>query len=328
MAKFGQIVPFDETLEMIDLRALPVEDRPVGLEGPPYLSPTSLGLFWSDREEFFLQYIMRVGRGPTTLPMLVGSAFDAYVKSFLGTQLFGAAAAEALGLELGSLLADQVGDPVDCREAYAAGRAAFKLYVSCGALADLMLRIEELSDADRLAIRFEGDITDTVACVDGGTSSVKFRGKPDMSWVDVSGENVVLDWKVNGWCSSSTTSPHKGYRCVRPSGKVHKLWSSYVGDPAQRCFSEVKLDWARQLCIYGWLLGTPVGVPFRVMIDQLCGRDRVAHHEGTISEAFQASVMRQAVEAVDFIHRGVWPKDWLSRGRVILGTKDMGPLFR
>lgn len=320
---FGIVKAFDSTVEMEDIRCLEAGDRLAGASGPPYLSPTSLGMFWTDREEFYMNYIARVGRGPTTLPMLVGSAFDSYVKAFLGTQLFGAVRAEELGLELGALLLSQVGDPVDRADAYAEGRAAFKLYVSCGALADLMLRIEELSDSEQGAIRFEGDITDTI-------SGVRFRGKPDMSWESGhDGSVTVLDWKVNGWCASGGTSPAKGYRIVRPSGKVHKLWTAAGAAAGRGCFSLVKSDWAKQLCIYGWLLGCPVGSEFRVMIDQIAGRDRVAHHEGVIGVEFQASVMKQAKECSAFLSRGVWPVAWRKKANVLLATQaTLGPLFR
>jgi len=300
--------PFDENMfEMEDIHAA----------GLPYLSPTSLGLFWDNREAFYMSYIMRVPRPPATLPMLVGSAFDAYVKAFLGTHLFGADEAAARGLELSYLLDEQVGGGAESSlSARAHGREAFRLYTSCGALADLMLRIGELSRTETLGIRFEGDIIGDVDMAAHG-GHVRFRGKPDMSWTCGS-STVILDWKVNGWCSSGRISPMKGYRICRPSGKVHKLWSG--GDV---CMSTISESWARQLCIYGWLLGA--GSDCRVMIDQIVGRDRVAHHEARISVEYQEKVMQSAQEALAWIERGVWPKEWRLKGEVI---KEHGNMFR
>jgi len=58
---------------------------------PAYLSPSALGVFEKDREQYYLKYLAdnRPPRMPQTEPMAVGSAFDAFVKSYLHHSLFG-----------------------------------------------------------------------------------------------------------------------------------------------------------------------------------------------------------------------------------------------
>ena len=58
---------------------------------PTYLSPTSISLFYTDLREYYLQYLCdnRPERMPQTAPMAAGSAFDAYVKSYIYENLIG-----------------------------------------------------------------------------------------------------------------------------------------------------------------------------------------------------------------------------------------------
>ena len=50
-----------------------------------YISFSALNVFRSSPEKYFLQYICteRPPRQPQTLPMAMGSAFDAYIKTYL-----------------------------------------------------------------------------------------------------------------------------------------------------------------------------------------------------------------------------------------------------
>src|SRR6266404_6874123 len=56
-----------------------------------YLSPSSIGLFFSDLKEFYMHYLCpeKPPRDPQTAAMACGSAFDAYVKSYLYENLIG-----------------------------------------------------------------------------------------------------------------------------------------------------------------------------------------------------------------------------------------------
>ena len=57
---------------------------------PEYLSPTSIGLWQKDRQEFYLYYLAdhRPPRIAQNEPMAIGAAFDAYIKSYLHEMLF------------------------------------------------------------------------------------------------------------------------------------------------------------------------------------------------------------------------------------------------
>ncbi|KKK99128.1 hypothetical protein LCGC14_2635890, partial [marine sediment metagenome] len=58
---------------------------------PEYLSPTSISLWQKDEELFYQRYLSenRLPREPQTQPMSIGSAFDAFCKSYLHEALFG-----------------------------------------------------------------------------------------------------------------------------------------------------------------------------------------------------------------------------------------------
>lgn len=58
---------------------------------PSYISPSALKTFEKDAADYYIKYLCptRVPRMPQTEPMAVGSAFDAFVKSFLHHSLFG-----------------------------------------------------------------------------------------------------------------------------------------------------------------------------------------------------------------------------------------------
>ena len=58
---------------------------------PKFLSPSSIGKWNDDREEYYLRYLAdnRPPKMAQTLPMSIGSAFDAYTKSYISERLFG-----------------------------------------------------------------------------------------------------------------------------------------------------------------------------------------------------------------------------------------------
>src|SRR6185436_14755744 len=128
-------------------------------------------------------------------------------------------------------------------------------------------------------------------------------GKPDVHFVNNADHTVILDFKVNGYCSKTGASPNAGYLRLRSAGVtnlgMHKNCqpmmhngmminiASYLEDQDD--------DWARQLSIYAWLCGCPVGSDFLVAIDQLACKPnagglpsiRVAEHRTRVSNAFQ-----------------------------------------
>lgn len=285
-----------------------------------YLSPTSIKKFHSDRDEFYLNYLAdnRPPRFAQTAPMSVGSAFDAYIKCYLADR-FGVAFDDF------DTLFDKQVEEHNRVFARTAGAKCFDAYLASGALANLMLEIERYADPGSLA--FESTVEGVVSSTLGDTSafgtsannsrSLRLLGKPDMHYT-CNGVPVVLDWKVNGYCSSSNTSPAKGYvRCLdgwdhqlakasRSHGRSHRD-CQLVGTPPVNValpLDQINPDWAMQTCIYSWLLGCPVGSSFVIGIDQLaCGAVeatppliRVATFRSQLSADYQSAVFAQAAE--------------------------------
>lgn len=265
----------------------------------PYISPTSLGLFYKDRQEWALRYALaeRPPRMPQTQPMAVGSAFDAYVKSFLAARLKVAGWDGRLSFE--ALFERQV-EAHNRDWARVAGLRVFEAYRDYGALADLLLELECAVGEPT----FEADVAREVAYSGG---SYKLFGKTDLSFAVKGGAFVVYDWKVNGYCSGSKQSPKKGYVGSRPTGRMHKnasllSWEGIMINGACR-IEETSADWAEQLVIYGWSLGRAVGDKFVVGVDQLVcvdgTIDGIYRFRGVSGSEFQNNVHSRCIKMWD-----------------------------
>lgn len=290
---------------------------------PEYLSPTSLKQFESSRKEFYLRYLAdaKPPKSPQTKPMSVGSAFDAFCKSYLYFKLFGNYGKDDQYRQ-DKIFETQV-ESHNRDWARAAGERAFELYKKSGALADLML---ELSTSI-VEPRFEFSIQ---AYVSGTAGDVPLLGKPDIFFINDQGCRVLLDWKVNGWCKKGMTSPEKGYIMCRDS------WSPSERRPSQRnrmpykdCFPEdfrgikinkrinmeqVNDEWAAQTTTYAWLLGEEIGSDELVVgIEQLCGVYvegqepllRCASHRCRPSRDFQINLHDRYAHAWNCIESGI-----------------------
>ena len=283
---------------------------------PKYLSPTSIQQWAKDREEFYRKYLAdnRQPRMPQTEPMSVGSAFDAYIKNYLAKCL---GMKEADGeLKLDYLLEEQI-EPQNRDFAIAAGLECFNAYKSLGATGYLMKELEQASETPC----FEYTVQATLGA-DESLLGVPLLGKPDLYFYTKSGKLCIYDWKVNGYCSKSNTSPRKGYiRCLA-SGKsvaTHKLAIPSLSEDGimlDSCTSLHELDssWATQLAVYGWVLG---GLDASIIagIDQLaCGKDiRVASLRNVICPDFLADLWTRCVEIWLAISRGeIFEKDNLA----------------
>lgn len=279
---------------------------------PKYLSPTSVALFYRSPEEFYLKYLADQSppRMPQTPPMAVGSAFDAFVKSYIYEKFYGK---KDPAFELQTILEKQV-DPQNRDEAFAAGQYCFECYKKYGALSDLMLELDAASDAPRMEFTVEGRISHET-CVDG----VVLSGKPDIYFKTKAGTAAVFDWKVNGYYGSSNTSPAKGYLRLRgdPSyrgvNQSHKdampMMMNGLLINAAHHLEQVNDEWANQVAIYGWLLGIPVGEDFIVGIDQLVFNNpgkkcRVAAHRCRVSSAYQKQWFSQVAWVWNVIASG------------------------
>lgn len=287
---------------------------------PTYLSPSSISKFYEDRKEFYLKYLadIRPPRFPQTLPMSVGSAFDAYIKSHLVQRLRGEVPAE---FEFETIFESQV--EVQNRDwARAAGKFAFDAYVQSGACADLMIDLLSASSEPR----FEFTVNENIS-MEMRVDAVPLLGKPDIYFISKNGVHMIFDWKVNGFCSKSGVSPKAGYIKIRDG------WDHAVKKMSRNCnqahkdanlievdgiitnmapFEETDITWADQLTIYGWLMGEAVGAEFVIGIEQLACRPglpnqpsiRVASHRGTVSPEYQRGLFTRAADAWKIIQSG------------------------
>lgn len=282
-----------------------------------YLSPSSIALFDKDQDEFYLRYLSgdRPPRYPQTKAMSIGSSFDAYCKSYIHERLFGAGNDAKYGFE--ALFEAQV-EAHNRDWALPNGKYAFDTYQSTGALADLFTELR----AAQGDVRMEFEVRGAVSGYREGTTrtigSVVLLGKPDLSFVNKAGAFVVYDWKVNGYESKNAPSPMQGYLRLRSAGKTnHGMHRKCVPMMVNGVtiniggkLEEYSTEWARQLGIYGWLCGQPIGSDFIVGVDQLvCDKNkgdlpaiRVAEHRTTIGREFQSLVFNRAVEIWEIVH--------------------------
>ncbi len=277
---------------------------------PEYLSPSSLKTFYSNRDQYYKMYICdeKSPRDPQTTPMSVGSAFDAYVKSYLSEKFLG----KRPEFEFQTLFEAQV-EPHNRDRALVDGKSCYDQYRQLGALADVMLDMEGCIGPPR----FE---TDIVGFVSGTVGSVPFRGKPDIFFLSRTGARVIFDWKVNGFYAARGHSPKAGYVRIRTNdkhnGSFHRecFLATHEGIriSASHPLETVDPDWAAQLSVYAWLLGEPVGGKYIVAIDQLaCKMEydqsrsiRVAQHRALVTQEFQEKVFKVASIAWQAIKTG------------------------
>ena len=280
---------------------------------PKYLSPTSLKMFYDDRDAFYIQYLAdtKTSRPPQTAPMAVGSAFDAYVKSYLVEKLIG----KQPEFEFQTIFEQQV-EPQNRDVALIDGKLVFDAYQRQGALADILLDLDGCIGKPRFETAIEG----YVSSVSIALGDVPLLGKPDIFFITKTGARVIFDWKVNGFYSNYNISPKPGYRRIRTNdgnnGKSHKaamiLDHNGVKISATHPLCTVEADWAAQLSIYAWLLGEEVGAKFVVAIDQIvCNKDslmernfRIAQHRAIVTEKFQRDLFEKAHRAWYSIQSG------------------------
>lgn len=258
-----------------------------------YLSPSSLSCWEKDHDEFYIKYLAdnRPDRSPQEIYMSVGSAFDAYVKAELYYKLFGK---KDPAFEFEALFESQV-EEHNRDDALRDGEYLLQCYKFCGAYSEL--------EEDLLASPEEPQFETTVQ---GEVNGVELLGKPDCLYHSPSGVKVILDWKVNGFYSSRSISPAKGYKLVRDcwegkqsrtNGRNHKDYTPTMLKDVEHSKNPMEFtnkDWADQLATYAWLTGIEVGDGnFISRIDQLaCGigdpkKIRCAHHITKVSKDWQ-----------------------------------------
>jgi len=271
---------------------------------PKFLSPSSLGRFEENRDEFYLTYLCenRPPKIPQTPPMSVGSAFDAYCKS----ELYWRAFARRDEKYTFDYLFTRSVEPHNRDFAVDAGKYIFDSYVQSGAFAALDALLQE---SDRPP-QFEFEIEQVI---DG----VPLLGKPDCRFFHKCGVHVIFDWKVNGYCSKYPTSPCKYYSLVadgwtadrakpsRGAGNPHPEYRAvdHRGLTIHEGFlEESNIEWADQLSTYAWMLGEPVGDENVVMaVHQIVAKPvadqqpllRVAAFSARVSGAWQRGLSQR-----------------------------------
>ncbi len=259
---------------------------------PTYLSPSAISMFYKNPNEYYMTYMTenRPDRVPQTRPMSVGSAFDAYAKAHIHEKLFGKGADPKF--EFQAIFESQV-EPHQRTYALPAGRICWEEYLASGALADLMLELQNSAVTPRFEFEISGVIDGKREGVTRDIGGVPFKGKPDVFFVNKLGAHVILDWKVNGYDSANGASPMQGYVRLRENGwntGAHKnaFIQPYKGMMINvgGTLDQYNQDWSRQLGIYAWLIGEDIGGDFVVAIDQIVCRPtgrRFAEHRLKIS---------------------------------------------
>lgn len=283
---------------------------------PKYISSSSLGLWETDKEAYYLKHLAEVKppKEPQMNYMGIGSAFDAYVKSALHEALFGKGVDPTY--ELDALFTSQVEEQNrdECREA---GHYAFEAYKLSGAYDDLL--------ADMLQSEFEPQFEFRL---DKVVEGVPLMGYPDAFYIHKSGVHVVLDWKCNGFFSKYGATPYKYYSMIRdgwdettakPSRNCSRSHPKYKEKThrevklGSHCMAETSKDWADQLSIYAWMLGEKVGgEDFVVCIDQLAAKRRegaypllrIANHRAKISTKWQNQLVQRLTSCWKTIQSG------------------------
>ncbi len=298
---------------------------------PEYLSPSALGTYESNKTEYYIRYIAptKAPRMQQTQPMSVGSAFDAFVKSYLHEKIYGKGHHESNKYELTTIFESQV-EPANRDWALDAGRYTFEKYKESGALSDLMMELSSASDDPRFEFEVRGVVhaegkEPSREGVSKKTQGVTLLGKPDLRYVNSQGAHVVHDWKVNGYCGKGNTSPTPGYvMCREHDIGVHwKRMGSHKDAFIQphkglmvntgAYLEQYKEDWATQLATYGWLLGEKVGVEMICSVDQIVGngmkRDSAGHpalrmvsHRIRVSSKFQFEAIARYQELWGILH--------------------------
>lgn len=279
-----------------------------------FLSPSSIALFFDNREAFYLKYLAdtRLPEEIQTKPMSIGSAFDAHVKSALHHDIFGKGHDPAF--ELQTLFEAQV---VEQNRDWAKvhGEYVFNVYKQSGAYQDILAELLKAATSPRFEFEVKGFVDGHRQGIQGKVGSVPLLGKPDVYYINKDKVPIILDWKVNGYCSNSAKSPNVGYIRLRLADRTlkdkHKEVVLGVKNGILVSKSHpmeiIDLKWANQLCIYGWLLGEPIGSEFITIIHQIVAKPtdesllgigkpilRIAEHVSTVSPNHQKKVYEDA----------------------------------
>ena len=279
---------------------------------PTYLSNSSFQLFEKNRESYYLKYLSdrRSPREPQEHAAAAGSSVDAYIKASL---------CHDLGLndpknEFDSLFASQV-EKQNRDWALEEGRYVFECYKQSGFYASLLKETQQSIETPRFEFTVEAVL-----------NSVPFLGKPDGRWVSPGGVHVIHDFKLNGYCSKSPTSPHKSYQLCKDGfvgdkqnkshGTEHKAYLAYQhGDMTINTtyMEAANPAWADQLSLYAWALGEKIADEDVVLsIHQIVAKPiagerpqlRVAQYRARVKASYQLKLAERLKACWDSIITG------------------------
>lgn len=250
--------------------------------GPSYLSPSQVLKFLKNPDDYYIDYMCGVKiQFKQNEAMALGSGFDAFVKARLYDELIGDGNQM---FDLDTLYTSQV--DAHMRDiVYEDSKFLMEEYVKSEAYSELMVDLNRAVEDPE----FESDLRETI---EWEGQAVPVRGKPDVFfWVGTK-ENkapIILDFKVNGFYSASTTSPKPGYLRVKstvPKKKKGMHKNCKVGTHYGVYYNKegrLPKDWEAQLTMYGWLKGAFIDQPVLVGIEQLVngpanGGVRIAQH--------------------------------------------------
>lgn len=197
---------------------------------PLFYSPSQLGMFISNRREYYLQYLCdkKAPKIPQTEPMAIGGAFDSHLKRALAVRYYGREDSRvAIGGEydLSFMLNHAIESHLDFDKIAGYGYALFKKYCDFGWYNRL---ISEIDKADPKSLMMEGVVRRVFSPqeikafdpnYDESLGGFELYGKPDICFT-IDGVWHIYDAKVNGFFSSS--SPIKGHVSKSTDGCAHK----------------------------------------------------------------------------------------------------------
>jgi len=206
--------------------------------------------------------------------MAIGSCFDAILKARISESILGRKYEDVFD----QLFTSQVDEKLRSK-VLPYGLHCWTEYRESGAFSDLLLELSIAAAEPRMELEIrESVMLDNLP--------VPLLGRPDLYFICPGGEQVVYDFKVNGYLGSSALSPKPGYIVSRVRNKDNDSW---IRKPYKNClikevipgiktnvnmlprFGSSHQDRLIQLVMYAWILGEGIGTETVFGIEQLTG---------------------------------------------------------
>lgn len=263
-------------------------------------------MFYSNRYMFYAKYLSDVRiYFEQTMPMAAGVGFDCYTKY---SSVDDSSSEDKIANEIDNSI-DKYLDAVKREQltsfAHESGSNLYERYKNSGRPWDEFNRIQDK--------QYEVGSSCKIVVND---KVINLRGKPDVyGFIDDSNSNansnanIIVDWKVNGYCSKNPLSPKKGYVWYSKTGASHKdcLLLRHNGvEVNANGLQASNEEWYVQLVMYAMMLG--FGIDTIIGIDQMVcggGQMEIAMYRGVVGKR-DIDIMRQKIEYMwDKIKSGV-----------------------